>query len=66
MPELINDGWRQSSFCDNSGGNCVEVKSAGGAFAVRDTKDPDGPVLVFGATEWASFTAGVRAGEFDR
>lgn len=30
--------------------------------AVRDSKDPDGPVLRFGAVEWASFVARVRAG----
>jgi hypothetical protein len=60
------DGWRKSSFCDNSSGNCVEVRSVGGAFAIRDTKDPEGAVLVFGATEWAAFTNGIRAGEFDQ
>jgi hypothetical protein len=59
------EGWRKSSFSDNSGGNCVEVKSTGGAFAVRDTKFADSPILVFSATEWLAFTQGVRAGEFD-
>jgi hypothetical protein len=60
------DGWRKSSFCDNSSGNCVEVKCVGGAFALRDTKDPDGPVLVFAGPEWTAFTTGVCNGEFDK
>ncbi|MGH3965600.1 MAG: DUF397 domain-containing protein, partial [Pseudonocardiaceae bacterium] len=32
--------------------------------AVRDSKDPTGTALMFTATEWAAFTAGVRGGEF--
>jgi len=35
------------------------------AVAVRHSKDPDGPKLVFTAEEWEAFTAGIRAGEFD-
>lgn len=37
-----------------------------GAVTVRHSKDPTGPRLAFTAAEWAAFTAGVRAGEFDR
>ena len=57
--------WRKSSYSGNQGGNCVEVAELpdGGA-AVRDSKDPDGPVLHFTAAEWAAFVAGVRDGEF--
>jgi hypothetical protein len=33
--------------------------------AVRDSKDPAGPVLTFTAPEWSAFLAGVRDGEFD-
>jgi len=58
------DGWRKSSFSGESG-NCVEMKATGGAFAVRDSKNPEGPLLVFSAAEWLAFTQGVRAGEFD-
>lgn len=57
--------WRKSPF---SGGNgaCVEVAMLDDAVAVRDSKDPDGPVLRFTPAEWAAFTAGVVAGEFER
>ncbi len=30
-----------------------------------DSKNPTGPALTFTATEWAAFTAGVKAGEFE-
>ena len=60
-----DEGWHKSTFSDNSGGNCVEVKSVGGAFAVRDSKAKDSPILVFSSTEWLAFTQGVRAGQFD-
>lgn len=56
--------WRKSSYSSDDG-NCVEVADLdGGARAVRDSKDPAGPALIFTAAEWAAFTAGVRAGEF--
>ena len=29
-----------------------------GTIAVRDSKDPDGPALIFTPAEWAAFTAG--------
>ena len=47
-------------------GDCVEVaRNLPGAVAVRDSKDPGGPKLVFTPDEWRAFTAGVTAGEFD-
>ncbi len=33
---------------------------------LRNSRDPDGPVLVFTAGEWDAFVAGVKRGEFDR
>ncbi|MFI7639175.1 DUF397 domain-containing protein [Nonomuraea sp. NPDC049400] len=57
--------WRKSTFC-NGASTCVEVAPlADGNVALRDSKDQDGPVLVFTPAEWAAFTAGVREGEFD-
>ncbi len=57
--------WRKSSFSGGNGGNCVEVAgNLSRVVAVRDSKDREGPVLVFAAGQWASFVAGVRSGEF--
>ena len=56
--------WRKSSF-SRQGGNCVEVAPLpAGGVAVRDSKDPHGPVLRFTRTEWEAFNAGVLVGEF--
>ncbi|WP_324194718.1 DUF397 domain-containing protein [Nocardia terpenica] len=47
--------------------DCVEAAHLeGGHVGVRDSKNPDGPALVFTPTEWDAFTAGVQTGEFDR
>jgi Domain of unknown function (DUF397) len=57
--------WRKSTFSNNTG-ECVEVANLyGGRHAVRDSKDPAGPVLTFSTTAWSAFATGVRAGEFD-
>ncbi len=57
--------WRKSSHSGNQGGNCVEVAELpNGGTAVRDSKDPGGPVLRFTAAEWTAFVAGVQDGEF--
>lgn len=59
--------WRKASYSNTQGGNCVEVAALpDGGMAVRDSKDPDGPVLTFTAGEWAAFIGGVKDGEFDR
>ncbi|NVI86721.1 DUF397 domain-containing protein [Actinomadura sp. BRA 177] len=45
--ELAGLSWHKSSRSTSSGGNCVELADVAGALvAVRDSKDPDGPVLL--------------------
>ena len=57
--------WRKSSYSGN-GANCVEVMADPELhYLVRDTKDPQSPVLAFTAHEWVAFTAGIKSGEFD-
>jgi hypothetical protein len=46
-------------------GQCVEVASVVGKIAIRDSKDPDGPILVYTPTEFRAFLEGARNGEFD-
>lgn len=46
-------------------GQCVEIAAALGNIAVRDSKDPDGPVLVYTPSEFRAFLDGARNGEFD-
>ncbi|MFD9060168.1 DUF397 domain-containing protein [Kitasatospora purpeofusca] len=61
---MSDASWFKSSY-SNNGGECVEVSASfPGAVPVRDSKDPEGPALVFPADAWRSFVAGVQAGEF--
>jgi hypothetical protein len=64
--DLTGAEWRKSSFSSANGGQCVEVASnLPGIVAVRDSKDPDGPALVYDRAVWQAFAAGLRAGTFD-
>ncbi|MEV7021780.1 DUF397 domain-containing protein [Kitasatospora sp. NPDC093558] len=62
--ELSRAAWYKSTYSDN-GGTCVEVTADfPGLTPVRDSKDPQGPALIFPAEAWRSFVAAVQAGEF--
>jgi hypothetical protein len=64
--DLTRAVWRKSSYSSGNGGNCVEVaRNLPGAVAVRDSKDPDGPKLIFSRAVWRTFTAAAQDGEFD-
>lgn len=70
------EAWFKSSRC--SGGDCVEIQyvarstpaGAGNAGAVvaaeqvrvRDSKNPDGPILKCTTDEWGQFVASAKAG----
>ena len=60
--------WRKSRRSADQGGTTVEVASVeeSRAVAVRDSKDPDGPVLGFTPRAWNAFLDGARNGDFDR
>ncbi len=55
--ELTGARWRKTTRSNGSGGgNCVEVAdNLPGVVAVRDSKDPTGPVLVFTPGAWRAF-----------
>ncbi|MEV8328266.1 DUF397 domain-containing protein [Kitasatospora sp. NPDC056731] len=61
----MGTSWRKSTYSGGSNG-CVEVADGfTGLMPVRDSKDPDGPVLRFPSAAWRAFVAAVSAGEFD-
>lgn len=61
--DLSRAEWRKST---NRGFNsCVEVAFVDEVVAIRDSKDQQGPVLVFTPSEWKAFIGGVCEGEFD-
>ena len=63
LPEVM---WRKSRRSGPQGGNCVEVaRLADGQVAVRNSRQPAGPALVYTRAEIAAFLARAKAGEFD-
>jgi hypothetical protein len=56
MADLTGARWRKSARSGSNGGNCVEVAdNLDDVVAVRDSKDPSGPALVFGREKWRAF-----------
>jgi hypothetical protein len=57
--------WRKSSYSSDNGGDCIEVGDGiPSLMPVRDSKDPEGPALLFTPTAWSAFVADVKAGRF--
>ena len=55
--------WRKAKSSVNNGA-CVEVADAADMVAVRDSKNPAGPVLAYSRREWSAFLEGAKKGEF--
>lgn len=64
--DLSGARWFKSSR-SGSGRECVEVAHLDEGFVgVRDSKNPNGPALVFTPSEWDAFLGGASDGEFNR
>ena len=65
MSDYYGARWRKSTYSMGSG-DCVEFSQlSSGEVALRDSKDPAGPVLAFGPGEWAAFIGGLKGSVFD-
>ncbi|TDD82356.1 DUF397 domain-containing protein [Actinomadura darangshiensis] len=60
LPDTV---WRKSSWTGSSGTDCVEIAQTCELIAVRDSKDPGGPVLSFGAGAWSAFLTSLKSQE---
>ena len=63
--DLLGVRWLRSSYSTGAN-NCVETARAHsgpwiGLLAVRDSKDPAGPALLFSPESWAGFTAAFQS-----
>ena len=56
---MIKTNWRKSTY-SRSNGNCVEVGTGQALVGVRDSKDPDGPVIDVSPRAWIEFTEHVK------
>ncbi|CAL9549604.1 hypothetical protein SUDANB95_04370 [Actinosynnema sp. ALI-1.44] len=54
--------WRKSSHSGGTGGDCVELAHTRSAVLVRDSKNPDGPNLVFAPASFEGFLKALRNG----
>jgi Domain of unknown function (DUF397) len=57
--------WRKATRSIGNG-DCVEVAPDDGQVAIRDSKDPAGPVIHYSASTWQSFLHKAKRGNFDR
>lgn len=63
--QLRDVTWRKST-ASNPSGDCVELAHlVGGGVAVRNSRDPRGPALIYTPAEIAAFIRGAKDGEFD-
>jgi hypothetical protein len=67
---VLSDAERKSlawlkARCSTGNGQCVEIASTSDKVAIRDSKDPNGPILVYTPREFSAFLEGARNGEFD-
>lgn len=57
--------WRKGSLSSGQG-NCVEAAElAGGDVAIRNSRHPEGPALIFTDAEIHAFLGSVKLGDFD-
>ncbi|MFU8874338.1 DUF397 domain-containing protein [Micromonospora sp. SL4-19] len=61
MTDLTGAIWRKSTRSGDNGGDCVEVATNLRCMvAVRDSKDVDGPALMFERASWTAFLERVK------
>ncbi|MFH8749024.1 DUF397 domain-containing protein [Streptomyces rimosus] len=70
MTPQLRLAWTKSSHSNPDGGNCLEWSPASctatGAIPIRDSKNPQGPVLIVPAHSFKEFVGGVKANAFSR
>ena len=65
MNDMSSLRWRKSTRSGAEGGDCVEVAGLRAAIAVRDSKNPRGPMLSFTRPVFRTLARDIRAGRFD-
>lgn len=58
--------WRKSSYSGGTEGTCVEVGAHDQMIAARDSKDPDGGVLLFSPISWLAFVTEIKRDRFSQ
>ncbi|MFJ8105658.1 DUF397 domain-containing protein [Streptomyces sp. NPDC096132] len=53
--------WRKSSYSGDQGGECVEIAETYSTIAVRDSKNPAGPILTLRPAVFSNFLSWAAA-----
>lgn len=65
MTDVKRINWRKSSYTGQEGGTCVELAALPPAVGVRDSKDPDGPILQFPTNVMTELFSQIKTGHLD-
>lgn len=65
MEAMTGAPWRKSSYSGGANSQCVEIRGIPDGVAIRDSKDPHGPVLTLEPAGWRDFIADAKAGRHD-
>ncbi|SDK52082.1 DUF397 domain-containing protein [Streptomyces indicus] len=60
--DLTSAQWRKSSYSGDTGGDCIEIAPLTPRIAIRDSKNPDGPVLTLTPDAFARFVEAAACG----
>ncbi|WP_326641466.1 DUF397 domain-containing protein [Streptosporangium sp. NBC_01755] len=64
--DLSNAEWHKSTLSQGDGNNCVEVAlNLPGIVAIRDSKAPNEPSLIFTPSAWSAFIDNIQNGQLD-
>ena len=58
-----NITWHTALSCES--GACVEVAADQDTILIRNSRQPDGPLVEYTPEEWHAFVSGVKKGDFD-
>ncbi|MFF2061508.1 DUF397 domain-containing protein [Streptomyces sp. NPDC058200] len=61
-----NVTWQKSSYSGDTNGECIEVATCTTAVAVRDSKNPDGPVFAVAPHAFTTFVTAAASGDLNR
>jgi hypothetical protein len=63
---LNNALWRKSKRSDPPNSGCISIALVDSCGAIRDSKDPEGPMIIMDRVRFRNFLRGIKQGKFDR
>ncbi len=63
--DLSTATWHKNSYSTGGGNNCVEVAVIPGSVAIRDSKNPGGPVHIVSLEAFRDLVVRIKRGDLD-